>query len=79
MFTFDERIAAKKMAYLAGAPHVKPVVERCQFELATNFDCPSSQILGIYGHKIGLTSPEMGRLLQDLIAPVITNSVRRMA
>lgn len=44
------------------------VIERCKFELATNFDCPSEQILGVYGSKIGLNSRQMYELLASRIA-----------
>lgn len=41
------------------------VIRACSFELATNFDCPSEQILGVYGAKLGLTSREMFNLLSS--------------
>jgi hypothetical protein len=34
-------------------------IEKCKSELAMNFECPSEQILGVYGSKMGLTSKEM--------------------
>ena len=43
------------------------VIERCKFELATNFDCPAEQILGVYGSQIGLTSKQMYALLASRI------------
>jgi hypothetical protein len=42
-------------------------IQRCKCELATNFDCPSEQILGIYGAQIGLSSREMFDLLASRI------------
>jgi hypothetical protein len=66
MFTLTERIATKKMAYRAGAPDIKAIVDQCKFELATNFDCPSNQILGVYGARFGFSSQEMGRLVREL-------------
>ena len=43
------------------------VIERCKFELATNFECPSQQILGVYGAKLGLSWDKMRDLLESLI------------
>lgn len=39
------------------------IIEHCKFELATNFECPSEQILGVYGSRLGLTSREMFLLI----------------
>ena len=35
------------------------VMHDCRRELAMNFDCPSEQILGVYGAKLGLSSKQM--------------------
>lgn len=44
------------------------IIKSCGFELSTNFDCPSEQILGVYGAKIGINSREMFGLLANRIA-----------
>lgn len=44
------------------------IIDRCKFELATNFECPSEQILGVYGAMLGLNSRQMSELLASLIA-----------
>lgn len=44
------------------------VIKQCSFELATNFDCPAPQILGVYAAKIGLNSRQMFDLLASRIA-----------
>ena len=44
------------------------IIERCKFELATNFECPSEQILGVFGAQIGLSSRQMFELLAERIA-----------
>jgi hypothetical protein len=41
------------------------IINRCKFELATNFDCPSEQILGVYGSRIGLSSRDMFNLISS--------------
>lgn len=43
------------------------VINQCKFELATNFECPSEQILGVYGSRLGLNSREMYELLASQI------------
>ena len=43
------------------------IVDRCRFELATNFECPSERILGVYGAKLGLDSRQMFDLLASQI------------
>lgn len=43
------------------------IINRCKFELSTNFECPSEQILGVYGAQIGLDSRGMLDLLASRI------------
>jgi hypothetical protein len=35
------------------------IIEKCGFELATNFDCPAAQILRFYGAKLGMSGEQM--------------------
>lgn len=41
------------------------IIERCRFELVTNFDCPSKRILGVFGAKLGLNWQQMQDLLWE--------------
>ncbi len=41
------------------AKEIDATINACKTELATNFDCPSEQILGFYGAKLRITGPEM--------------------
>lgn len=65
LFTLDERIAAKRMAYKAGSPDIVAVVRDCTRDIAT----VSDPIIAAYGQKIGFTTWEMRRFLEELDDP----------
>lgn len=41
------------------------LIERCKFELATNFDCPAEQIIRVYAARIGMSAAGLKKLLAD--------------
>ena len=68
LFTLDELMRIKVMAFQAKAEPLHTAVNECLMELSSNFEDSAQSILCNYAIKCGLDSAsEMNRLLSDLI------------
>lgn len=45
-------------------PEVARVIDKCGFELATNFSRPAKEILAFWGFFLGVNGEQMGKLME---------------